>query len=135
MADHSHAAEAAQGYEATDADVSPLFKFLAFLAVFIAISIFGVVILFKLLDYYQPLFDDPVPPMAAMRHDSAANAPRLEVDPPQQKIAWEAHEEQVLTSYGWNNKEAGIGRIPIDRAKALVAAGKLPIDLAGGTAP
>ena len=48
------------GYEATDADVTPLFKFLAFLAVFIVFSILAVILLFKVLTYYQPLLDDEV---------------------------------------------------------------------------
>jgi hypothetical protein len=33
----------------------------------------------------------------------------------------QAREEAILTSYGWINQDAGIVRIPIDRAMALMA--------------
>ncbi|MDX2032938.1 MAG: hypothetical protein SF339_19835 [Blastocatellia bacterium] len=34
--------------------------------------------------------------------------------------------EQKVSSYGWVNKEAGVARIPIDRAKELIAEKGLP---------
>ena len=129
MADQAHSTQPANaGYETTDADVLPLFKFLAFLAVFIGFSVFAVVILFKFLNYYQPLFDDPVSPLAATRNIDP-DVPRLQVDPPQQKVNLRAYETQLLKTYGWINKEAGVARIPVERAMALMVAGHFKVDL------
>ena len=118
------------GYEASDADVSPLFKFLAFLAVFIVFSILAVILLFKVLSYYQPLLDDEVSPLAETRLINP-DVPRLQVDPPEQKNAWEAYESEQLSTYGWVQQDAGIARIPIERAIDLVSKGTLKIDIAG----
>ena len=119
------------GYEATDADVSPLFKFLAFLAVFIVFAVLAVILLFKVLSYYQPLLDDEVSPLAETRLINP-DVPRLQVDPPEQKIAWQAYEAEQLSSYGWVQQDAQIVRIPIERAIDLVAKGTLKIDIAAG---
>ena len=37
-----------------------------------------------------------------------------------------AHEDSVLTSYGWVDRDRGIVRIPIDRAMELAAQGSAP---------
>ncbi len=47
--------------------------------------------------------------------------PRLQVNPAGDLAALREHESQILTSYGWVERERGIARIPIDRAMALLA--------------
>jgi hypothetical protein len=57
----------------------------------------------------------PVPPV-----------PRLQVAPAQELQQWYVAEEEILQSYGWVNKEAGIVRIPIARAMELLVERGLP---------
>jgi hypothetical protein len=71
-----------------------------------------------------PLIDTrPTPP-----------APRLQPNPVDQETAEEelrqflAEEEYILNSYGWVNKNAGIVRIPIDRAMQLLAEDEAPAE-------
>ncbi len=52
--------------------------------------------------------------------------PRLEVQPWEQLKQLRAHEDQVLNSYGWVDKDKGIVHIPIDRAIDIVAQQGLP---------
>ena len=59
-------------------------------------------------------------------------SPRLQPNTVDQQTAeqdlanFRAREEQTLNSYGWVNREAGLVRIPIDRAMELVAEDAVP---------
>ena len=61
-----------------------------------------------------------------------APPPNLLTDEPANLARFHAEEDQVLTSYGWMDKNAGVVRIPIARAKALLLERGLPIR---GTTP
>ena len=52
---------------------------------------------------------------------SSLKAPALQVDPVADMEAMDARETQWLNSFGWVDKDAGIVRIPIDRAIELTA--------------
>jgi hypothetical protein len=52
--------------------------------------------------------------------------PRLQVDPPADLAALRASEAAQLSTYGWEDRAAGIVRIPIERALALTAERGLP---------
>lgn len=63
-----------------------------------------------------PLMDTrPTPP-----------APRLQPNPidgttgEQQLLEMQAQEEKILTTYGWVNQDAGVARVPIDKAIELL---------------
>ncbi len=116
----------ARGYEQSDASAGPLAKAALFLAVSLVCIFVGIIVLFKVFNYVQPrLFDQEPHPMAQTRQ--TATGPRLQLDPPQQKIDMLATENQVLTTYDWVDREQGLVRIPIDRAIAiLVKQGELP---------
>ena len=47
--------------------------------------------------------------------------PRLETDETTEINDFRMQEEQTLNSYGWVDQQAGVVRIPIDRAMALLA--------------
>jgi len=59
---------------------------------------------------------DVSPPSA-----SSLKAPALQVDPVADMEAMDARETQWLNSFGWVDEDAGIVRIPIDRAIELTA--------------
>jgi hypothetical protein len=48
-------------------------------------------------------------------------SPRLQVDPALDIHEHRKAEETLLTTYGWVDQQAGVVRIPIDRAMALLA--------------
>jgi len=52
--------------------------------------------------------------------------PRLETNETREINAFRLQEAQTLNSYGWVDEQAGVVRIPIDRAMALVAQRGLP---------
>jgi len=61
--------------------------------------------------------------------------PRLQMDPVAEYRAIRAQEEGILHGYGWVDKDAGIARIPIERAMDLILEEGLPARAAAGTAP
>lgn len=63
---------------------------------------------------------------AAVAPAPASPAPRLQVDPAADLAAFRAAEASELSSYAWEDRAAGVVRIPIDRALALTAERGLP---------
>jgi hypothetical protein len=61
--------------------------------------------------------------------------PRLESDETTEINDFRVQEEQTLNSYGWVDQQAGVVRIPIDRAMALVAQRGLPTRPQAGVVP
>ena len=116
----------ARGYEQSDASAAVPARVAIILAVSLVFVFLGIVVLFKVFNYVQPrLFDQEPHPMAQTRQ--TATGPRLQLDPPQQKIDMLAAENEALTTYDWVDRELGLVRIPIDRAMAiLVKQGELP---------
>jgi len=56
----------------------------------------------------------------------AGPQPQLLVNEPGNLAQFRAHEHDVLTTYGYEDKNAGVVRIPIERAKALILERGLP---------
>lgn len=112
------------GYEKSDAQVKPLVVSGVVILLLMAASFIGIIPLFKILDYYQPLFDDPTPTMASERVFKLSE-PRLEIDPPRQNYFYKRQTNQQITSYAWVDRELNIARIPVDRAIELVGSGTI----------
>ena len=57
------------------------------------------------------------------------NGPRRNCSSTNRRISttFRAHEHEVLTTYGWTDKNAGVVRIPIERAKDLLLERGLPV--------
>lgn len=64
-----------------------------------------------------------------------APQPGLLVNEPAALGVFRAREETSLKSYGWIDKANGVVRIPIDRAKALIAERGLPVRSTAQPAP
>jgi hypothetical protein len=60
-------------------------------------------------------------------------APNLQVNPRQNLEAFRAREDEELNTYGWIDRDAGIVRIPIDRAMDLIGQRGLPEHSTSGT--
>ena len=61
--------------------------------------------------------------------------PRLETNETREINTFRLQEEQTLHSYGWVDQQAGVVRIPIDRAMELLAQRGLPTRPQAGVAP
>jgi hypothetical protein len=108
------------GYEPRDVSVRlVLLTVLAGLA-FIALAgaaLYGLQALYAGLD---PTAPQP-PPTALERHAAMPPPPRLQVKPAEDLAAYIERENRLLESYGWVDEDAGIARIPIERAMQLLA--------------
>jgi hypothetical protein len=71
----------------------------------------------------QPMVDYPI---ATTEEHRLPPEPRLQVNPRQDLRDMRAREDEVLTSYGWVDKNAGVVRIPIDEAMKLTLQRGLP---------
>jgi hypothetical protein len=65
-------------------------------------------------------------PLTAGRENQLPPEPRLQTNPRDDLIDLHAHEEELLTTYGWVDKEKGIVRIPIEEAMRIVVERGLP---------
>jgi hypothetical protein len=63
----------------------------------------------------------PPPSPVAEALPDAPPEPRLQTSPPDDLKAFRAAEDARLETYGWVDRQAGIVRIPIERAMELVA--------------
>lgn len=68
----------------------------------------------------------PANPLAALEGRRLPPAPRLQVNPVRDMAELRRAEDRVLNGYAWVDEAAGIARIPIDRAMAIVAEKGLP---------
>ncbi len=113
-------------HERTDADVWALSKFaIALLLACIA----SLAVAFGLFRYFESRYGGVLPRATQSLGLDARKlppAPQLEITERADLEAQRAAERQILTSYGWVDREHGIVRIPIDRAIDLLAASHLP---------
>ena len=110
-------------YETTDAQIRPLIYTGVVVLILMFGSFIGIIPLFKILDYYQPLLDEDVAPLVDQRVGN--NAPRLQIDPPRQKYELAYREDEILNNYAWVDESVKIVRIPVDRAIELLGDGRL----------
>ena len=118
-------ADSGPGYEKTDAPAGALANIGISIVVLVGGSFLLIALLFKVMEYYQPLFDSVPHPLADKREMSSA--PRIQIDPPMQKMELRKNEEHVLTTYDWVDQENNLVRIPINRAIQILAERKLPV--------
>jgi len=120
-------------YERKDVDVRALF-IIAFLLLLSGIAIFIVV---ALMLHYFKVHEPSV--TAAQANIPVTRArdfpqPRLLIKPGASLAELRAAEDADLNSYGWVDRNAGIARIPIDRAMQLLLEHGLP-DVGAGQTP
>jgi hypothetical protein len=113
-------------HERTDADVWALSKF-AIALLLMCIASFGLV--FALFRYFESKYGGVLPRASQSMALDARHlppAPQLEVTETEDLAAQRAAEQQILSSYGWVDREHGIVRIPIEQAIGLLASSHLP---------
>jgi hypothetical protein len=127
-------------HEETDINIGAIATFvigLTVVALVIHLAMWG---LLKVLDRVEEKADPGLSPYAAGPATSGADfpGPSLQTSPWTDLKALRAEEAAHLHGYGWIDEPAGIARIPIDKAKALLLQKGLPVrpelaDAAEGT--
>jgi hypothetical protein len=125
MGERSRDAEpAGRGHEERDVPLRPLIISGMSLALLVGLSL---LIMWLLFDYFaarRARLEAVPSPMFEARQ--LPPEPRLQVSPQQDMRQMRATEMAALHSYGWVDRQAGIVRIPIERAIELLAERGLP---------
>jgi len=124
------------GYETTDADAGPVVRFALFLLI-VTLSIAGLVVgFYKYLDARESAVKGRRYPMSELVRRPPPPRPRLQTYPFTDITALRADERKMLDEYAWVDKNAGVVRIPIERAIDVLAERGLPHRAAApGTTP
>jgi len=120
-----HGANPEVHHETTDASVRGVLLFGAGLVVVAAVVHLLVWVLFGYFASHQAISTAREYPLAA-EQNRVPPEPRLQTNPRQDLRDLRAQEDQVLTSYGWVDKNAGVVRIPIEEAMKIVVQKGLP---------
>jgi len=113
-------------HEQSDVNIRAILGFGA--ALFVVAAVVHVLI-YVLFGYFDSRENAKVPaeyPLAATQGHREPPEPRLQTDPRQDLADLRAKEDEVLGSYGWVDKNAGLVRIPIDAAVKLTLERGLP---------
>ena len=124
--DHLENPEHLEHHEPSDVNIRAILSFGAALIVLAAVVHLLIYVLFG---YFSSREGVTVPaefPLAAAQGHREPPEPRLQTDPRQDLADLRAKEQELLDSYGWVDKNAGIVRIPIDAAMKLTLERGLP---------
>jgi len=113
-----------RGYEDSEVSVSRLFAFAAGVVGLIVLGVIGSAAVFHFFVRHQALgppaspFEDvrPMPP-----------EPRLQTTAPLDLKRYREDQEKILKGYGWVDAQAGIVRIPVDRAMDVLLQKGYPV--------
>jgi hypothetical protein len=120
-------------HEESDINIRAIVTFVVVLttiAVLIQLSMYG---LFKVFEKIEDRTETAVSPLTpsptqlTTERITGFPAPSLQQTPWADLTKLRAEETAYLHGYGWVDQKAGIGRIPIDRAKALLLEKGLPV--------
>jgi hypothetical protein len=113
-----------RGYEISD--LNPRFIALFGIGLIITIALAVVVTSFfiRFRASQHAGHETPIPRLARERETTPE--PRLQVDAAKELREMRAAEDAALGSYGWVDRDAGIVKIPIDRAMEILAKKGLP---------
>jgi hypothetical protein len=113
-------------HEQSDVDFRAI---LGFGAALVAVAVAVHLIIYALFGYFtrrEGVQAPPEYPLAAAQGRREPPEPRLQTDPRQDLTDLRAREDELLGSYGWVDKNAGLVRIPIDAAMKLTLERGLP---------
>ena len=113
-------------HEESDVNIRAILGFGVALVVVAAVVHLLIYVLFG---YFTSRENAKVPseyPLAAAAGDRVPPEPRFQTDPRQDLADLRAKEDELLGSYGWVDRNAGVVRIPIDAAMKLTLERGLP---------
>jgi hypothetical protein len=112
------------GHESSDVSIAHLLQFGAGLAVLTAFTFLSIGWMFSYLEKGMARSD--VQPSGLSDVEQHPPEPRLQIDPTQELKRLVEMEASLLNSYGWVDSQAGVVRIPIERAIQLLLEKGLP---------
>jgi len=113
-------------HESADISMRGIVSFVILLTV-VTIGMQGAMyVVFRVLARVEAAADPEVSPLATPANE-APPEPRLQTTPWADLKTLRADEASYLHGYGWIDQRAGVARIPIDRAKALLLQKGLPV--------
>jgi hypothetical protein len=115
-----------ENHEHSDVNIRAILGFGAGLFVVAAVVHLLIYVLFGYFDGRERVKVPAEYPLAASQGHREPPEPRLQTDPRQDLADMRAKEDEVLGSYGWVDKNAGVVRIPIDAAMKLTLERGLP---------
>jgi hypothetical protein len=118
--------------EDSDVSVTAIFRFGAGLTALGLVIYLVAWLMFGYLDRRAARVGPPSYPLAAGQQMRLPPEPRLQIAPRQDLQNFRAREDELLNSYRWVDKNAGIVRIPIAEAMKLTVQRGLPARAAGG---
>jgi hypothetical protein len=113
-----------RGYEDSDVSVGRLFAFAGGVVGLIVLGVLGSAFVFHFFVRHQPL-GPPASPFEDVR--TLPPEPRLQTTAPLDLKRFRADQEKILQGYGWVDPQAGIVRIPVDRAMDLLLQEGYPV--------
>jgi len=113
-----------RGYELSDLNPRFIAMFGIGLVVAVAVAVIVTSLFMRYRAFQHARQETPVPRLA--REREITPEPRLQVDAPKELRQMRAAEDAALSSYGWVDKDAGIVKIPVDRAMEILAKKGLP---------
>lgn len=111
MSEHKH--RTGEQYETQDVDPRPITVSLIVLGVVCLVVIALTGVFFSMLENRETSVEQ-------VMEDSQPPEPRLQINERSDMDALQATENEALDSYGWADKENGVVRIPLDRAKQII---------------
>jgi hypothetical protein len=113
-------------HEESDVNIRAIFGFGAGLVVVAAVVHLLIYVLFGFFNAREGRSVTAEYPLAAAQENRLPPEPRLQTNPREDLSELRAKEDEILGSYGWVDKNAGIVRIPIDAAMKLTLERGLP---------
>lgn len=113
-------------HEHSDINVRAIIWFVAVLVVIVLavdVAMWG---LFRVLDHYEVKNDPPVSPLF-IPAGQPLGPPGLQTTPWADLKQFKASQHAYLHGYGWVDEPAGVARLPIEKAKALLLKQGLPV--------
>lgn len=110
------------GHELRDVRVRPIVLAAIGLALMLVVTLAGMALLFDRLAAREARRGAPVSPLAPAAGRREPPEPRLQAAPIRDLKELRAEEQAILESYAWIDRDAGIVRIPIERAMERLAA-------------
>jgi hypothetical protein len=112
------------GYETRDANTRGVLGFMALLFVVINLVLFGT---WRLFDYFAVADRPPAPASSFAGERQIPPPPDLQVNGREGFQKMYANQQQELETYAWEDRDAGIVRIPIERAMDLLLEKGVPV--------
>lgn len=101
-------------HEKSDAEAKPLVLFAVGMVIFILACMLFAAFYFKSLD---KVFKTD---LKAHKATDVYGSPKLQVSGSTELQQFNAKQNEIVNSYGWVNREAGIARVPVERAMGYV---------------